>query len=217
MSNKLIVAVIKSILLLAIASGTAWANGEIAPSRRIPRGQPVPIVQGNGASANLWLNCTWVTFSCTTGAFDAMLQLNKANSTVESNIATEDVNALFQNPAARAKQRLSLISPLPGGTQRSSANENRTNLMAVHTGAFLSAEEMMTLKTRLGKVEMGVFGSLQEYSGKMQGDGSGEFPKLGIWGFPTVRGVDDGPGGYRGGLRRHLRKQGSRPKTWRGL
>jgi len=46
-------------LLLAVASGTAWANDQIISTVTIPTGEPAPVIQDNGAvSGNIRLNYT---------------------------------------------------------------------------------------------------------------------------------------------------------------
>jgi len=51
MSYKKFVVVFSSILLLPLATGTAWANTPIVSIVRIPPRQPVPIIQDNGAAS----------------------------------------------------------------------------------------------------------------------------------------------------------------------
>ena len=63
------VVVFSSILLLALATGTAWANDRIVSTVKIPPAQPAPIIQDNGAaSGDIRLNCTEVASSCTTNS-----------------------------------------------------------------------------------------------------------------------------------------------------
>jgi len=51
MSYKMFVVVFSPILLLAFATGTAWANDRIVSIvKTLPR-QPAPIIQDNGARA----------------------------------------------------------------------------------------------------------------------------------------------------------------------
>jgi hypothetical protein len=63
-------------LLLAVASGTAWGNDQIASEITIPAGQPVPIIEPKGVTpGNIMLTYTWVASSCSTGQF-AQFNLN---------------------------------------------------------------------------------------------------------------------------------------------
>ena len=51
MSYKKLVVVFNSILLLALATGSAWANDPVISAVKMPPRQPAPIVQDSGAAS----------------------------------------------------------------------------------------------------------------------------------------------------------------------
>jgi len=215
MSYKKFVGVFSSILLLALASGTAWANDPIVATVKIPPGQPAPIIPDNGAaSGNMRLDCTRVASSCTTGSLDAPLPQNNAIATRDAQIATAEIGLLSQNPAARSTQKLSLVSSGTGRASPLPANENSTDSTLVRTGIFGGAEEKVTTKRPAEPVQTGVFGSLQEFSGQAQGDSLGNVLKFGYFGIPYGHGVGNGTGKRHGVQGRRLRKRGSGHRIW---
>jgi hypothetical protein len=204
MRYKMLMVVFSSTLLLALATGTAWANDPIVAAVKIPLGQPAPIVQEDvAASGAIKPNCTRVATLCAAGTLDATLPQEIATHDVQ--IATVELSFLFQHPAARSTRDLSLVSPGPGWASPLLAIENSTNSTHVRTGIFPGAKEKSTTKRPMDQVQTGVFWSPQEFSGKAQGFSIGNVPRLG---FGEVR---DGRGVENGALERQS-IQGQRPR-----
>ncbi|MGD0225813.1 MAG: hypothetical protein ABSF71_26070 [Terriglobia bacterium] len=215
MSYKKFVVVFSSIVMLALATGMAWANDPIVPTARIPPGQPALIIQDKGAaSGNMRLNCRWVTSPCTTGSFDATLSQNNAIATQDAQIAIAEISPLPQNPATRSKENLTLVSSGPGRASPFLANETSTHSTLVRTGSFGGSEETITTKRPAARVQTGVFESLQGFPGTAQGNSLGIVPKFGFFGFPDGPDVGSGTGERHGVQVRRLRKRGSGHRIW---
>src|ERR1017187_1318266 len=115
MSYKVFRIVFSSIVLLALAAATVWANDKIVFAASFPAAQPAPVTQHNAAgSCEIWRAATRGVSSCTTGSFDATLPRNNALATQEAQMATTESSFLSQNHAAGAAQNRVSVSPATG-------------------------------------------------------------------------------------------------------
>ena len=212
--NKLVV-VFSPILLLALATGKAWANNPIVPGVRVPLGHPAPIIPDNGAaSGSMRFYGAWVASSGTTGSFDAMLPQKNAIATQDAQIASAEISVLSQNPAACSTRTASLAWSAPGGASPPRAIENSTNSAHVHTGIFPGAKERVASKLPMDPVQTGVFWSPQGFYGKAQGFSLGSVPKSGFDGGPDGPSVGSGTWERHGVQGHRLRKRGTGNRIW---
>ena len=211
MRYNMFMVVLSSTLLLALVTGTAWANDPIVTAVKIPLGQPAPIIREDvAASGAIKPNCTRVATSCAAGTFDATQPQEMA--TYDVPIATAELSFLSQNPTARSTRNTSLVSPGSGWASPLLAIENSTNSTHVRTGIFPSAKEKNTTKRPMDQVQTGVFWSPQEFSGKAQGFSIGNVPRLGFGAVSDGRGVGNGTWERQSVQRQRLRKRGIGPK-----
>lgn len=106
MKVKKLVVVLSSVLFLIFAN-TAFANDSIDSNVTVPTGQPVPIIENNGAaSGNIRLNYTWVTSSCTTGTF-AQFTLNLSDVLGTGQTGVYPSNLLLADSGAGTPVQLS--------------------------------------------------------------------------------------------------------------
>jgi hypothetical protein len=214
MSHKKFIMVFSSILLLAWATDTVWANDPVVRTVRNPARQLGPIIQcDRAASGNICHNSTWVPTSCMTALFDAELLQNN-NAAQDVLIATLEITLLIQNPAARSTRNLSAASSGPRWASPLPVDEFSTDFTLAGTATFDDPEKRVTTKSPVGQVKTGVFWSPQVSHGQAQGDSLGNVLTLGYFGPPGSAGRGKKTGERPGVHRHRIGKRDSGQRMW---
>jgi hypothetical protein len=215
MSCNKFAAVFRSILLLGLASGTAWANHAIVSYVRIEPGQPVPIAQGHHtASGDLWPCCAWVSSSCRTGSFDAILRQNHAVVTHDAQVATAEFPSFSPKPSRRSGEKLGVVSSGPSRPSLLPRGGNHSDSTLIHTGVFPGAGEKFVDKGPIGQVQTGVFEGPGRFLDEAQGDNPRNAPRLGFWALPVNRGSGTATEDSQPDQGRPLEKKGWGHRIW---
>lgn len=215
MRSKMFMMVFGSIVLVGLSSATTWASRPVVSNMGIAPGQPAPTTQGtSAASGDVWVYCTWVTFSCATGSFDAILRQNHAIATHGTQIATAEIPALPRNRDGRSGQNLSLFSSSPGRVCAQPEHCNRPDSALIHTGVFPNAGDKVIKNIPAGEVQTGVFEGPERFLEDVQGDGPDNPTKLGFWRLPEARGRRTGTAEPRSDQGPQLQKRGWGYRIW---
>jgi hypothetical protein len=204
MSDKKVVAVFSSVLLLTLATGTAWANATMVSTARIAPGHPSAIMLTEGAASGAMR--TYV-----------IARQNNARANQDVLVATLEIKLLSQNPEAWSTRNLSVVSPVQPRASTFSANNHGAYSTFARTGAFGGEEEKVTTRRPEGQVPTGVFWTPQGFSGRGQDYRPSNALKSGFFGIQSGPGLGDGTGERRGDQGYRLRKPRSKSAIWRGL
>lgn len=206
MSDKKVGMVFSSVLLLTLATGTAWANTTMVSTASIAPGHPLPIILTKGATSG-----EPKTY--------AIPRQNNAMANQDVLVSTLEINPISQNVGIRSTRNLSGGSPVAPQASTFSANKHGAYSTFAHTGAFGGdqEEEKVTTRRPEEQVQTGVFWTPQGFSGRGQGYRPSNALKSGFFGIPSGPGVGNGTGERRGDHGYRARKPRSKSPTWRGL
>ena len=197
MSDKKFVVGFSSVLLLSLATGTAWGNAPITSTTRISRGQPAPVILDNGTTSGELKSAS-------------MPRQNDGMASKDVVVATLEINLLSQNPGVRSMRNRAVVSPVSGQASSLPANKNSAYSTFARTGNFGGEEERVNIPRPAGRVRTGVFWTPEGSPGGAQDD----VLKSGFWGAPGGPGVTNGTGDRRGAQGRQLRKRGKKSGNW---